>query len=410
MRILILSARLPYPHNTGAKIRAFQLMKVLASQHQVTLLTFYGSPQEERYFQTIVELGIRLVPILNKNIDVSVGLREIMHGMISGLPLTVIKYHDKRMATAFEELLPHHDVLHCEHMHMAQYLTDVHDKLKVLDAHNVEAQIAERLVHIESNPFKRAVLAWNHRAMRRYEKRICTTFDLTLAVSMQDRDCYLHEYLAKNAQILENGVDLDYFHTAPSGITTRLKLVFVGMMGWMPNSDGIKYFVSEILPRIRNEFPGIEVDFVGKDPPEDIVKLSDMPGIRVTGTVDDVRPYVWDAQVYIVPLRFGGGTRLKILEAFAMHKPVVSTSLGCEGIECRNGKELLIADLPSDFADAVIRLLLNSALREDLGSNAAQLVKMHYGWKSLGEKMLRYYEDLAAGNQQLNNDFIGTVN
>jgi glycosyltransferase involved in cell wall biosynthesis len=217
---------------------------------------------------------------------------------------------------------------------------------------------------------------------------------LTLAVSEQDRDWYIHEYLAKNAQILENGVDLDYFQKAPPGIAERLKLVFVGMMGWMPNSDGIKYFVSEILPRIRKEFPDIEIDIVGKDPPEDIVKLSEMPGIRVTGTVDDVRPFVWGAQVYVVPLRFGGGTRLKILEAFAMHKPVVSTSLGCEGIECRNGKELIIADSPSDFADAVILLLHDPAKREALSSNALQLVEATYGWQRLGDKLLHYYDEL----------------
>lgn len=394
MKILILSARLPYPHNTGAKIRAFQLMKALALRHEVTLLTFYGDTSEERHFGVFDNMGIKLVPLLNKKIDAAVGLSEVTNSFFSGLPFTVTKYLDKRMSIAFNELFPRYDVIHCEHMHMAQYLTNMPSKVRVLDAHNVEAQIAERLIKIETNPIKRALLSWNHKAMLRYEKNICATFDLTLAVSEQDCACYSKSYHAKNAQVLENGVDLVFFHKAPVESAASNKLVFVGMMGWMPNSDGVKYFVSEILPLIKNEFPDISVDLVGKDPPDDVVKLSEIPGVRVTGTVDDVRPYVWNALVYIVPLRFGGGTRLKILEAFAMHKPVVSTSLGCEGIACEHGKELIIADHPSEFANAVIKLLRDHTLRSVLSDNAAQLVEKTYGWQSLGEKLLGYYDKL----------------
>ena len=394
MKILILSARLPYPHNTGAKIRAFQLMKALASRHQVTLLTFYGDTSEKVHFRVFDEMGIHLVPILREKIDSSVGLKEVLNGFFSGLPFTVTKYSDNRMSMALKELLPDHDIIHCEHMHMAQYLSAVQGKIRVLDAHNVEAQIAERLVQIEKNKVKKALLSWNSRAMNRYEKNICATFDLTLAVSEQDHTCYSKSYRAKNARVLENGVDLEFFQRAPHEVGEQEKLVFVGMMGWMPNSDGVKYFVSEILPLIKREFPGIGVDLVGKDPPEDVVALSAVPGVRVTGTVDDVRPYIWDSQVYIVPLRFGGGTRLKILEAFAMHKSVVSTSLGCEGIACRHEKDLLIADTPADFADAVIKLLRDSSLRTALSDNAAQLVERTYGWRSLGDKLLTYYDEL----------------
>lgn len=395
MKILILSARLPYPQNTGAKIRAFQLMKALASQHQVTLLTFYGEKKEETHFRIFDEMGIRLVPILREKIDASVGLNEVARGFASGLPFTVVKYFDTRMANALKELLARHDIIHCEHMHMVQYLDGVSGKIRVLDAHNVEAQIAERLVPIEANPLKRVLLSWNYRAMLRYEKKICTTFDLILAVSEQDRTCYAESYQAKNARVLENGVDLGFFQKAPSGTVEHLKLVFVGMMGWMPNSDGVKYFASEILPLIKKEFPAIGVDLVGKDPPDDVVRLSEIPGVRVTGTVDDVRPYVWDSQVYIVPLRFGGGTRLKILEAFAMHKPVVSTSLGCEGIECEHGRELLIADTPAEFAEAVVKLLRDASFRMALSENAAVLAEKKYSWQALGEKLLEYYEGLA---------------
>jgi polysaccharide biosynthesis protein PslH len=407
MKILILSTRLPYPHNTGAKIRAFQLMKALASRYQVTLLTFYGDAKEEVYFNVFDDIGIKLIPILREKIDASVGIKEIFSGFVSRIPFTVAKYYDSRMSITLKELLDDHDVIHCEHMHMAQYLSKVQDKIMVLDAHNVEAQIAERLVQIETHPVRRALLSWNSKAMYRFEKNICKRFDLILAVSAQDCTYYTQTYRAKNVRILENGVDLEFFQKSPPGMTEQLKLVFVGMMGWMPNSDGVKYFVSEILPMIKKEFPFIQFDIVGKDPPEDVLKLSENPGVRVTGTVNDIRPYIWNSQVYIVPLRFGGGTRLKILEAFSMHKPVVSTSLGCEGIECQHEKELLIADTAPKFTDAVIRLLRNPALRAELCGNAAQLVKNTYGWQSLGEKLLQYYDEIEINDCQLTEKQVG---
>jgi len=394
MKILILSARLPFPHDTGAKIRAFQLMKALVSRHQVTLLSFYGDRREEEYFPVFAKMGVRLATVYRERINRATGIKEVLAGLSSGMPFTVTKYQDHRMMAALTELLPDHDVVHCEHMHMAQYLLPGHEKITVLDAHNVEAQIAERLVPLETNPVKRALLSWNSGAMSRFEQRVSSNFDLVLAVSQQDCDCYRKRYGVANARVMENGVDLDFFHKASPDVVEQVKLVFVGLMGWMPNSDGVKYFVNEILGKIRQEFPDVSFDIVGKDPPEDVLALSATPGVRVTGTVDDVRPYVWDAQVYVVPLRFGGGTRLKILEAFAMHKPVVSTSLGCEGIECRQGSELLIADTPSEFADAVIRLLRDPTLRTDLGNRAARLVEEHYGWLSLGEKLLLYYDEV----------------
>ncbi|MBN2654305.1 MAG: glycosyltransferase [Nitrospirae bacterium] len=394
MKILILSARLPYPQNTGAKIRAFQIMKALAKKHQVTLLTFYGDASEEKHFSVFEEMGVKLVPLLRPDIDKPIGAAHVVRGIISGLPYTVVKYQDARMSGMLKNLLLEHDAVHCEHMHMATYLDGVKNKLKILDGHNVEAQIAERLVPLEKNSLKKFLLFINHKAMYRFERNICLSFNLVLAVSEQDSDWYKNVYGACNVRVLENGVDLDYFHKAPDGISERIKLVFVGMMGWMPNSDGSKYFVSEILPLIKNRYPDVVVDLVGKDPPESVLKLKDVKGVNVTGMVDDVRPYVWDSQVYIVPLRFGGGTRLKILEAFAMNKPVVSTSLGCEGIMGKNENELLIADSPLEFADAVTRLLSDRELREKLAANAARLAASKYSWKSLGDKLLLFYKEL----------------
>jgi len=395
MNILIITTRLPYPMISGAKIRAFHILKALAERHKVTLISFYGSKTEERYFDIYKTLGVKLIPILNPAIDRQVGLKELFYSLCSGLPLTVSKYRHAAMAEALAENIRTADVIHCEHMHMAEYLLDVQDKPKVLDAHNVETQIAYRYSRCESNMLKKLVLYLNYRAMRNYEKKICAGFDMTLSVSLEDQNVLESEFGAGCVRLLENGVDVDYFSPVNMNIQALpKKLVFVGAMDWLPNSDGIKYFVKDILPIIKRDFPGIKLDVVGKDPPQDIRQLSDTEGIRVTGTVDDVRPYVHDSHIYVVPLRFGGGSRLKILEAFSVGIPVVSTSLGCEGIECVNEKDLLVADNPADFAASVISLLRNPEPCRMLTNNARTLAVNTYSWNVICKKLLNYYGEL----------------
>lgn len=395
MNILIVTTRLPYPMISGAKIRAFHILKALAERHKVTLISFYGSEDETKDFDIYKTLGVRLIPILNPDIDRQVGLKALSHSLSSGLPLTVSKYIHSAMTEAIAENVRIADVIHCEHVHMAEYLLCIHDKPKVLDAHNVETLIAYRYSRCERSLLKKLVLSLNYRAMRSYEKKVCARFDMTLSVSLEDKQVLESQFGAGCVRLLENGVDVDYF----SPVTKHLqdqpkKLVFVGAMDWLPNSDGIKYFVKEVLPIIRQDFPGIKLDVVGKDPPQDILQLSDMDGIRVTGTVDDVRPYVHDSHLYVVPLRFGGGSRLKILEAFSMGKPVVSTSLGCEGIECVNGKDLLVADNPADFAASVVRLLNDPKLCNRLTSNARTLAINTYSWSVICNKLIDYYGEL----------------
>ena len=394
MKILFISARLPYPLNNGAKIRAYHLLKSLARRHQVTLLTFYGNEGERSYFPEIESLGVRIVPVLNSKIDKQVGIRELLQNVSSPLPLTVQKYSTPVMGEMIGSILSEgYDVVHCEHLHVAHYLWNIPQIRKVMDAHNVEAQIAERHAAVEGNPLKRFILKWNFRKMLEYEMKSVRSMDLVLAVSGNDQATFKKQG-GDNARVLENGVDLSYF--LPQESPDNRKSVFVGSMDWAPNVDGVIYFVGEILPLIRSVHPDFELSVVGKEPHQHLIALTASdPLLHVTGTVDDVRPYIADASVYIVPLQFGGGTRLKILEAFAMGKAVVSTSLGCEGIDCRDGEHILIADTPREFADAVIRLFADGELKKRLSANAARLVKDRYGWETIGARLLAYYEALA---------------
>ncbi|MBT1070886.1 glycosyltransferase [Pelotalea chapellei] len=399
MNILIVAARLCWPLNTGAKIRAYHLLRTLNQVHQVTLVTYYGDSEEQAHFSHFRNLGITLVPVFNPDIDKKLNFTAICRAMLSGLPLTVAKYHNKAMISALTSLaLKKIDVIHCEHLHMSP-MVPPGKSCFVLDAHNVESQIAGRYATAETSLSKKSLLNWNYKRFEKFEMDVVRKSNLVLAVSEEDRQTFLSLGADDNIQTLENGVDIDFFQ--PGEHEEGESLVFVGSMDWKPNIGGVDYFLDEILPLIRKSHPSVTVTIVGKDP---LPKLMDRvatqeTGVIVTGTVPDVRPFVEKAAVCIVPLKVGGGTRLKVLEGFSMGKAVVSTTLGCEGIECVDGEHLLIADDPESFAHAVTTLLENEELRRKLGTNARSLAEEKYSWDALGKKLLGYYDELfARGN------------
>jgi glycosyltransferase involved in cell wall biosynthesis len=230
--------------------------------------------------------------------------------------------------------------------------------------------------------------------MRDYEASQCRRFDHVIAVSREDAATIRTDYEIEAVSWIETGVDTEFFR--PSG-TQRLEpnnLVFTGSMDWLPNQDAICYFVRDILPRVKRRVPDVTLTVVGRDPSPAVAELgrSD-PAIRVTGYVEDVRPHIERAAGYIVPLRIGGGTRLKIYEALAMEKPVVSTSLGAEGLPVRDNVELLIADSPESFADAVVRVLRDGAKARALGRRGAATVRARHSWDRVAQAFAAICEE-----------------
>lgn len=249
----------------------------------------------------------------------------------------------------------------------------------VLFEHNVEYLIWQRLARIESRLWRRPFLEIEWRKLRHAEASACTAADLTIAVSPDDRARLLA--IAPTAAIasIPTGVDTGYF--APIGkpeIPGRL--VFSGSMDWHPNEDAVLWFADTMLPRIRRRVPHATLTIVGRNPSARVRDLAHREGIAVTGTVDDVRPHIDAAEVFVVPLRAGSGTRLKIFEALAMAKPVVSTTVGAEGLSLDPGREVVLADTPELFADAVCALLADPARRRALGETGRVLVDTHYSW------------------------------
>jgi polysaccharide biosynthesis protein PslH len=215
---------------------------------------------------------------------------------------------------------------------------------------------------------------------------MCRRFDQVIAVSREDAEMMMKEYDAAGVEDVPTGVDTEFFRPAGRETARPGNLVFTGSMDWLPNEDAIRFFTSEIMPLIRQSVPGATLTVVGRNPSSSLVELSKRDAsIEVTGRVEDVRPFIERAACYIVPIRIGGGTRLKIYEAMAMEKPIVSTAVGAEGLPVRDGQEILLADTPEEFAAEVVRVLKDKTLAEAVGARAARTVREHFGWGRVAE-------------------------
>ena len=374
------------PADTGGKIRSFNLLKELARAHDVTLFTFYGRhendahPQLDKYFSRVV-----CVPI---DLPSARGAGEALDyagNLFSLRPYTMAKYCRPEVAKALRELLRQEtfDVILCDFLFSADVIPWDSPTPKVLFTHNVEEQIWRRTFLVTHNPVWKAVSWREYKTMRAAERHYVNLADHVLAVSENDRDYFATYADAGKITVVPTGVDVEYFR--PSAQTEKPDtLVFTGSMDWMPNEDAIVYFSESILPLLQKSTPEIELRVVGRKPSQKLRTLaSATKGLVVTGEVPDIRPHVHDASVYVVPLRIGGGTRIKIFEAMAMGKAVVSTPIGAEGLPVRHNESIVLAEKPEEFAREVARLLQDRAERERIGRAARALVERNYSWRSV---------------------------
>lgn len=315
--------------------------------------------------------------------------RELATNLISPLPYFMKKYESPAMRLEIGRQVEsaQFDVLVCDFL---QPSVNVPDKIRiatVLFQHNVEAMIWKRHYEVQQNPVKKAYLFNQWRKTRSYEAAACRRFDLTVAVSAEDTRTMRKEYGLERVTDVPTGVDTDYFHPQGNTQVDPNNLVFTGSMDWLPNEDAMQYFVKEIMPRVRQAIPELTLTVVGRNPYQSLIDLSRSdPRVIVTGRVDDVRPYIARAAAYIVPIRVGGGTRLKIYEAMAMAKPVISTTVGAEGLPVRDGSELLLADSPETFTAAVVRVLKDQDLARRLGASASATVRERFGWRGVADQ------------------------
>jgi len=282
------------------------------------------------------------------------------------------------------------DVIHVDTIALAQFLDQGWSIPTVLTHHNIESQLMERRAKAEAGVPARVYLRRETLKLRAYENEVAGRFDVNVFVSQGDEGTLTSRVHGLQTAIVPNGVDVEYF--TPNQGKQQPALIYTGGMNMFANRDAVMYFLSEIWPLVREQVPDVRFFAVGQDPPKELLDLAARdPQVVVTGYVTDIRPFVHDVSVYVVPLRVGGGTKLKVLDAMAMGKAMVTTSIGCEGIEVRSGEHLLVADSPVQFADETVTLLRDPSRRSTLGHNARELVERRYSWRMIGGQLLEAY-------------------
>lgn len=394
MKILFITTKSPYPLYEGRALRTYNLIKQVSRQHDVILLTFV---QTEEELAGVDHMRSICAHVEAFPLHLGGRKRELLADIILDLfsikPLLANKYRSRAMRRRIQEILHGQDIalVHLDMLHLGEYARLCREKPIVLVEHNVESLLLRRRVQQETNWLAKAYLYLQYLKLRRYEKRVCRTVDHVVTVSEQDARDLKEMAESDNFTSIPNGVDTSYFHnTAPSPEPNTL--VYVGGLGWFPNYDAIKHFAESILPEIVRELPDVKLTVIGKTPDRKKLQgLADNPHIRFAGLVEDIRPILARTAAYIVPLRVGGGTRLKILDALAMEQAIVSTSIGCEGLDVQHGENILIADEPKAFAAEVVRLLRDRKLAHRLGAAGRKLAHGKYEWTLLAKQLERVY-------------------
>jgi polysaccharide biosynthesis protein PslH len=383
MKLLFLAPKIPWPATDGGRIAIYEPLRHLAARgHQVCFIGF-GSQSEADSLCTRAGLyWARGIPQ-----DTASHVLPAALSFFSASPYTASKYQSSAMRAALREAFHYDrfDVVQLENTHMAHYLGDIrHAGIpSVLRLHNVESLLAARYARTLPPPLRWLGLD-QARRMRRFEATACHSADLCLAITPDDAERICQLAPDANLAVMPAGVDLQRFYPRPMSEEPGT-IVFVGSLDWGPNIDAVRWFRAEAWPRIRQQVVGARWLVVGKYPPADILRWPEEDhSIQVTGFVEDVRPFLNKACVVVVPLRSGGGMRLKILEAMAAGKAVVSTPVGAEGIEVAPGEEMVIAPANPSFATEVIRLLQSPAERKRISKLAEVWVKP-FGWPRLAE-------------------------
>lgn len=393
MNILVIDEEFPFPLNTGKRIRTFNLTKGLTKYNQVSFLAYGDSKTDSYQFMKDNKIIPFTVPPPDRNKSGIKFYGKLFTNLFSPYPYIVTSHYTdlfhKRLLRLIEE--NEYDILVCEWTPYALFIKNISSLKKIIVAHNIESMIWQRYYENEKNLLKQWYIKIQQQKVLNFEKNCFQWADGATAVSGNDANIIKTFNLNYEPEVIENGVDLNYFRPSDNLVDLNT-LVFTGSMDWRPNQDAVLYFVNEIFPLLKEQRPQIKVFFVGRNPPQHILKLNEIEGIDVTGTVDDVRGYIAKAGLYIVPLRIGGGSRLKILEAMAMKKAIISTTVGAEGLNVKNGVDIILRDKPDDFARAVLETLENQKLRNSFAENGLKLVRQHYGWDKISLKLNNYLE------------------
>ena len=391
MHILWIKTELLHPVDKGGRIRTYQMLRQLRREHRVTYLALDdgagGADAVARATEYCHELVA--VPFSTRAKRTTGFYWELVQNLASPLPYAVAKYRSPAMTRELRRLIAGGgvDVVVCDFLFPSLNVPSALGVPTVLFQHNVEAAIWERHAQVASHPVKRLYMREQWRRMRAFEGRECRRFDKVVAVSREDCAVLEQAYALRDVEEVPTGVDTEFFRPTQAITRNRSEIVFTGSMDWLPNEDAVTWFAEAILPRIRAQVPDAQFTIVGRTPSQPVLNLARVHrDVTVTGSVPDVRPYMERAAAFVIPMRVAGGTRLKVYEAMGRESPIVSTTIGIEGLPLRHDVEVLVADDPEAFAAAVVQLLREPPLGARLASTAARRVRAEFGWEEVASR------------------------
>ena len=391
MRILWIKTELLHPVDKGGRIRTYQMLRSLRREHHITYLALDDGRAAPDALARASEYAHEVVTVpFHPPEKLSLAFfAALLRNLLSSLPYAVARYRSAALRGEIQRLAGSADLVVCDFLAPSINVPEGLPVPAVLFQHNVEAMIWERHAAVPQNPLRRWYMRRQWQRMRRFEAAECRRFAHVVAVSELDARVMSRDYGVASVTHVATGVDLEYFKPVGPRESDGMELVFVGSMDWMPNDDGIRWFADAVFPRVQQLLPAAKLTIVGRTPSTGIREIAARnPAITVTGSVPDVRPYLQRAAVSIVPLRIGGGTRLKIYEAMAMGTPIVATAIGAEGLPLTNGEQLLIADSPESQSLAIARLLDDRAFAATIALAATQFVHAHCGWDAVADQFI----------------------
>jgi len=407
LSVAVLDEELPFPLTSGKRIRTYNLLSRLARRHRVTILCHRNPDRGEALAaeDEFRRLGITTV-VVDRTVPPKAGpgfYARLAGNLLSPLPYSVATHASPALAEAVARLSDRSppDVWHCEWTPYAQVLrdglgADLTAARWTVMAHNVESLIWQRYTEAEPNPVKRWYVRRQWLKFERFEQWAYTACTRAVAVSPDDARLMRERFGARSPEVVDNGVDTDYFRPQRDVDRDPAKLLFLGSLDWRPNLDAVSLLLNDIFPQVRAKNPAATLALVGRRPPDWLkARAARTPGVRLFADVPDVRPFLATCGMLVVPLRLGGGSRLKILEALATATPVVSTRVGVEGLYLTAGRDLIVTDSPADMPAAILAAMRFPEEAQSLAENGRRHVVAHYSWEPLAERLNTVWQAVA---------------
>lgn len=405
MKILWISQLVPYPPKSGVLLRAYNLVKELSKYHEVHLLAFNQRGLIEPYFENY-ETGSEIcMQEMQKHCkrtrffdcptdkSPNAQVQYALLSLISKAPYNMAWLWDKNFDRCVKEwhAQESYDLIHCDTISLAPYINGIVGPKFSLDHHNVESHMLIRRSRLESNILKKIFFYQEGLRLKQYEKRYCPKFDTNITCSSLDIERLEHFIQNANFKEIPNGVDTGFFKPA-SNEPEQANFIFIGTLDWYPNTRAVRYIAKELWPKIKTRFPQAVMNIIGSKPPQDLVELSQREtNFNVHGFVDSLTSHLAQATIYLCPIDDGGGTKLKLLDAFSSGKAVVAHEVACEGLKTSNGKNVLIANTPDEYINCIQSLLENPEKRATLEKNARTHAENNFSFTAIGKTLSDHF-------------------